>query len=325
MKACRWTVAAVVVFGLAVVLQAGELGDKARPLTIKEWVKGDPVDVTKADGKNVYVVEFWATWCGPCMYSIPHLTELQEKYKDKNVTFIGVSTDGERTVDEVKPFVKKMGERMNYTVAIDKDGATARVYMDAFGQGGIPHAFVVNQKGEIIWHDHPMSKYFEEAIEQVVEGKFDLATAQKLLAKREEERRKMERLAAYVGEYFRLVQSAGNEKEATELGQRILEGGRDNAGLMNALAWGILDNEGIVSRDFKLALAAAEAANAATKGENPVILDTYALALFENGRQKEAIEMQEKAVKLARKDYADNKAMIAELEERLEKFRREAP
>ncbi len=246
---------------------------------------------------------------------------MQKKYKDKNVTFIGVSTDGEATLDKVKPFVKEQADKMVYTVAIDKDGATAKAYMDAFGQGGIPHAFVVNQRGEIIWHDHPMSKYFEEAIEQVVEGKFDLAAARKLLVKREEDQRKMERLAEYVGEYFRLVQSAGKEKEAAELGDKILEGGRDNSLLMNRLAWGILDNEGIVNRDFKLALTAAEAANTASNGKDAAILDTYALALFENGWQKEAVKVQEQAVKLAKENPA-YKGIVAELEERLERFRK---
>jgi hypothetical protein len=62
MNAIRWTLAAVVLLlGVALPVRAGELGDKASPLKIKEWVKGEPVDVTKADGKNVYVVEFWAT------------------------------------------------------------------------------------------------------------------------------------------------------------------------------------------------------------------------------------------------------------------------
>ena len=61
MNAVRWTLAAVILLGVTLPLEAGELGDKAPALTISEWVKGDAVDVTKADGKNVYVVEFWAT------------------------------------------------------------------------------------------------------------------------------------------------------------------------------------------------------------------------------------------------------------------------
>src|SRR5688572_28676628 len=64
-------------------------GDPAAPLKIKEWVKGGPLDVH--DGKNVYVVEFWATWCPPCRTSIPHLAELQKRFKNRGVVIVGIS------------------------------------------------------------------------------------------------------------------------------------------------------------------------------------------------------------------------------------------
>ena len=321
MKATRGALAALVVLVLAGPSLAAELGEKAPPLTIKEWVKGKPVDVTAADGKHVYVVEFWATWCGPCRIAIPHMTEMQKEYKDKNVVFIGVSTDDQRTVAQVKPFVEKEGDKMDYTVAIDKDGATAKAYMDAFGIRGIPHAFVINQKGQIIWHDHPMVG-LEEVLDKVVAGEFDLAAAKKLMAQRDEERRKVERAYKLVDEYFRLVQSAGKEKEAAELGKKVLDAGQGQAELMNDLAWNILTREGIVTRDLKLALVAAEAADKGTKGEEPGVLDTYALALFENGQKSEALTVQRKAVELAKKKYPDSPEIITELTERLERYKK---
>jgi thiol-disulfide isomerase/thioredoxin len=68
---------------------AGELklGDPAPALKVSKFVKGSPV--TKFEPGKFYVVEFWATWCGPCKTSIPHLTEMAKKYKD--VQFVGVS------------------------------------------------------------------------------------------------------------------------------------------------------------------------------------------------------------------------------------------
>ena len=320
MKAIRWTLAALLVLAVTWPLQAGELGDKAPALTIKEWVKGKPADVTKADGKNVYVVEFWATWCVPCYTSIPHLTEMQKKYKDRNVTFIGVSIDDAKTEAEVKPFVKKKAEEMDYTVAIDRDRATSKAYMDAHYVSGIPHAFIIDQNGRIVWHDHPMAG-LEEALEKVVTRDFDLAAAKKRMAPVYEERRREWRQTEYLREYFRLVESTGKDKQAAELGKKLLEVGRENPGLMNHLAWNILTKDGLVSRDLKLALTAAEAANKATNGEYPAILDTYALALFENGEKKKALEVQTKAVKLAKKN-GDTEEMIAELEQRLERFRK---
>src|SRR5437773_620495 len=96
---------------LAGVLNANsaELGMSAPALNVAEWVKGQAVNLNAGKGRIIYVVEFWATWCPPCRASIPHLTELQKKFKDKGVTFIGISDE---TVSVVKPFVNKMGVKM---------------------------------------------------------------------------------------------------------------------------------------------------------------------------------------------------------------------
>jgi thiol-disulfide isomerase/thioredoxin len=128
-----------------------KLGDPAAPLAVKEWVKGGPVNVN--DGKAIYVVEFWATWCGPCKVSIPHLSALQREYKDKGVVVVGVSDE---VPDTVKPFVTKMGAQMDYAVACDDSEGTTTGYMEAYGINTIPTAFVVNKEGRVVWRGHPM-------------------------------------------------------------------------------------------------------------------------------------------------------------------------
>jgi len=152
---------------------AAELGQPAAPLKIREWIKGNPVDLATAKGKQVLVVEFWATWCGPCRTSIPHLTEMQKKFKD--VVFVGVSDEDAPTV---KKFVNKMGEQMDYTVAIDDNRQTSKGYMEAFDQNGIPHSFIVDLEGRVVWHGHPMAG-LDEALAEIVAGKFDLNKAKK--------------------------------------------------------------------------------------------------------------------------------------------------
>src|SRR5687767_15792726 len=117
-------------------LHAADLGDPAPELKIAKWVKGEPTQISDNE-KGIYVFEFWATWCPPCRTSIPHLTEIQNRFKDKNVTIIGVTDEKEGVV---KPFVDKLGANMDYRVAIDQ-GATGAGYMKAYGVNGIPHAF----------------------------------------------------------------------------------------------------------------------------------------------------------------------------------------
>ncbi len=159
------------------------LGDKAPEITVAKWVKGEPV--TGFEKGKTYVVEYWATWCGPCKESIPHLTQLQKDNKD--VKFIGVSV-WESDQANVEPFVKEMGDKMNYTVAMDdvpaaEDGKSARTasmngkmaktWMAAAGQHGIPTAFIINGEGKVAWIGHPMQ--MEEPLAKITSGKWDLA------------------------------------------------------------------------------------------------------------------------------------------------------
>jgi len=154
---------------------AAELGEPAGALEISEWVKGDAVDLAAAKGKKVVVVEFWATWCGPCRVSIPHLTQLQKKYENRGVVVVGVSDEDSATV---RPFVNQQGDTMNYTVAIDRGRQTSAAYMERYGQNGIPHAFVVDKDGRVAWHGHPMSG-LERVLDQLASNTFDLALERK--------------------------------------------------------------------------------------------------------------------------------------------------
>lgn len=95
-----------------------------------------------------------ATWCGPCRTSIPHLNELQRRFRGRGVEIVSISKEG---TDRIEPFVRSQGERMGFTVAADRDGATYESWMEASGQGGIPHAFVVNREGKLAWRGHPTS------------------------------------------------------------------------------------------------------------------------------------------------------------------------
>lgn len=173
MKTSRLLAALAAVPLTALSLAAAQLGDPAKPLQIATWVKGKPVDLAALKGKQIAVIEFWATWCPPCRASIPHLTALQKKFKD--VVFVGISDE---EVATVKKFVEKMGDKMDYVVAVDDDNKTGDAYMKAFGVNGIPHAFVVDKTGRIVWHGHPMGD-LEKTLEALQQGKFDLDKARK--------------------------------------------------------------------------------------------------------------------------------------------------
>ncbi|KAG2443510.1 hypothetical protein HXX76_001863 [Chlamydomonas incerta] len=142
------------------------VGQQCPPVRGLTWIKGDPIPVgvpaSSSGPKRVLIVECWATWCPPCRDSIPHLTELQHKYKDKQVYVIGVTS--EQNVQTVKKFVEGMGSKMDYAVAVDTSGEVQEGLMMPAGARGIPHAFIIDTANKIVFSGHPMDPGFESAL-----------------------------------------------------------------------------------------------------------------------------------------------------------------
>ncbi len=167
------------VLSIAVSAHAAlNVGDKAPELKVATWVKGAPVEIGK--GKPV-VVEFWATWCGPCKSSIPHLTEMAKKFAGK-VDFVGVSIFESKPEDyktKVPAFVKSMGDKMGYSVATDSANShMGNAWFKATGEGGIPAAIVVDGSGKVAWIGHPMDG-LDQALDDLVAGKLDIDAVRK--------------------------------------------------------------------------------------------------------------------------------------------------
>lgn len=155
------------------------IGDAAPTLQTARWVKGKAIP-TFEKGK-VYVVEFWATWCGPCKENIPHLTELAKKFQGK-AEVIGMDiweSDDPKTesLPKVAAFVKSQGAKMDYHVGADTpDSKIANTWMKAAGEDGIPTAFIVGRDGKIAWIGHPAGS-LESVLSQVLAGGYDVAAA----------------------------------------------------------------------------------------------------------------------------------------------------
>ncbi|HEU5068930.1 MAG TPA: TlpA disulfide reductase family protein [Verrucomicrobiae bacterium] len=382
-------------------LPAAQIGDPAAPLNIATWVKGKPVDLAEAKGRKIVVVEFWATWCGPCRVSIPHLTELQKKFADRGVVFVGVSDEDAATV---KPFVDQMGDQMNYTVAVDNNRQTSQGYMDAYNQNGIPTAFVVDRDGKVAWLGHPMGD-LEKVLDKLAAAPVvDDPAAQKrvtarrklqeftALAARGDDAAKLDALATELTtldrelggiepgqklnlpdlrrtvrfqslmreyqrsvaagkpatelarieqeaaplappgfkfadyrdkfslqrtwqDYYRAVTGHGDAAKVDELTRKLELMESDDTDALNEIAWTLLTDANIKTRNLKLALKFAQAATDASKGQNADVLDTYARALFDNGRAAAAVTQEQRAVALT-----TDKARLAELKAALQRY-----
>lgn len=161
----------VLVFAACSVF-AVKIGEVAPDLRNVQWVKDGPVDIAKGKGTNVYLIEFWATWCPPCLESIPHLASMQEKYKKDGLIVVGISID--ENMQTVVDFVAK-NKAMKYNVGFDKDGIASGKYFSPESGGGIPVAFLIDKTGAVVWSGHPLE--IEKTLDEVMNGTFDAAAA----------------------------------------------------------------------------------------------------------------------------------------------------
>ena len=155
-----------------------EPGSPAPAIDVREWVKGKPLKTL--DPKVTYVIEFWATWCGPCIENIPHLTKIAKE--NKGVQVLGISVFEKNEKQEVQAFVKGMGDKMGYTVGFSGyDDKMAETWMAASKSTGIPQSFVV-KGSKVMWIGHPAA--LDRVLAKVKDGTWDVEAARDAYRKR---------------------------------------------------------------------------------------------------------------------------------------------
>lgn len=297
-----------------------DVGDAAPPLTVRKWVGNTPVTLESAKGK-VLVVEFWATWCAPCRQTIPQINKLHKKYGDKEVVFVGVTEEEEAPA---RKFMETVA--MDYHVGLDTGGKTNDAYMKNIP--GIPHAFVVDREGKVVWHGHPLAR-LDRVVEQLVAGKFDMARAKKLSDLRDKlaevaRGRDSEKILAALDEAIKAVP---DDPDAYRFKRAILndQGKTDEAwAMLLAMAAGCAKDSDVLievavtiatvgdldRRDLPKALELAKQAVELTEGKAMGALAALARVHYELGHIALAAETATKAAAIA--EGEDKKALGAQ-------------
>ena len=318
------TVAACVALTSGAFGQRGKLsvGDPAPGLDIDTWVKGE--ETTIESGK-VYVIEFWATWCAPCRKSIPLLTELQEQYEDAGLVIIGISDE---EVGTVRPFVEKMGKRMNYIVATDRRKATDRAWSKRAGLKGIPAVFIVDRAGKLAFIGNPLQPDFDSVLSRVMRGRYnpelEKQAAAVIQAARRARKVKNWRMAERhfnevidldarvfaeiaLEKFEMLLDDMGERDKAYQFAQQqlIADLFSDDPGALQMLAVKIATDPKLAEdpdrdlQDMDVALAAAEASLRVAGRDDPESLATLALVHYYRQDVQQAIDLQTQAYFIA--------------------------
>jgi thiol-disulfide isomerase/thioredoxin len=329
----------------AVTLQ---LGDPAPPFAAERFLKGE--QFTSFESGRVYVLEFWATWCAPCINAMPHLSELQAQYREKGLTVVGVNISEEKdysdkTLAKVESFVDKQGDRMAYTVVYDGGGRVMDVtWMKASGRSSIPTTFVVDKQGRIAWIGHPM--WLDLVLPSVIDGTWDPDVgsarvedasnrAKEIMAiGRKNPAAALEAMDKFIADYPTAVRVfdavrwrallAGNRlDEAYALMGPMVDKAiteKSDRDLMS-VALAIIDpGTDIQRRDLDMAMKAATAAAGITENKNGVVLATIARIQFLKGEYDKAVVTQTLALEVihpnqkdkAEKTLAEYQAKLAE-------------
>lgn len=155
-----------------------DTGEEINTYPKVEWLKGSPV--TAFDPTKTYIIEMWATWCVPCIAAMPHISELNAKFKDKGIVFIAQDVM-EYDREKVAHFVNAKTELAQLNVAFSgpQNNEFEQQWIKAAGISAIPQTIII-QGNKLMWQTTPYALN-EKVLQLLVDHKFSIDAAKALI------------------------------------------------------------------------------------------------------------------------------------------------
>jgi peroxiredoxin len=147
------------------LLEPSPLLGKPAPSFVTVDADGDQVDLKQYLGKNVIMLDYWATWCGPCIIAMPDIAAVARKYKDRGLVFYGVN-EGEDP-DTVKEFLAR--NNLDIPVAMDFDGRIHHMFEGKY----LPHTILIGKDGTVQASHLGFSSNLADELSQEIESLLD--------------------------------------------------------------------------------------------------------------------------------------------------------
>lgn len=357
MKSSLFTAVAAICGALAVPLTAttayaeaeGEKTEATAPVTLSPeglppiWLQGEPVRAF-ALGK-LYLFEFWATWCGPCLQAMPHMESLHQSIKDrKDIMIVGVNVMDQTPSDRLMGFLKSKKLTPSYAMAADdgRNGPVSKHWLEPLKINGIPHALAVRD-GVLLWRGHPAELNLE-TLETLANPDFKPGTpmanteAEKRAAQQEQfmkiriaagkdpaaalkmlenlassgDLSTVELIEAYRIVFTTHILNERYEEARTVINAMINRFPDDRNFLLNAGSW-LIETEQLDGKDTATAIKCADHA-LAMHAEDVAAMELKAAALFQAGDAAAAATLQQKALE-STKLHAEIQALRDEISE----------
>lgn len=156
----RW----VFVLGILIWIGGTQNSFAQEPVFLLQDLQNNWKEFGDVKGETLTVIDFWATWCQPCVRSIPELNKMAEEMGDQGVKFVGISIDGPRNQSKILPFVRSMG--IGYTILKDINSEV----MSEMNVTSVPTLLIIDSEGEVVYTHEGFRPGDEKVIREEIEN-----------------------------------------------------------------------------------------------------------------------------------------------------------